>query len=287
MRYLRPLTAADRPAVERICEHSFEDGWDYIPEVFDVWVADATAPLYGIFARDGALLGFGRVRLLDEGATAWCEGDRVDLAYRRQGVGHDLLKYAAEWARERGAGRLRAAVYSENTASTRLFASSGFHQRARFERWRAEPESGGRLPRPLPSEELDQALALVVRSIPYRAGGGSYAPGWTIHDLNEERLALHLERQEVLLAGDSIGALAIVTDFTAGSPGQPTIGYLCGAPVAVTRLLSGIRALARLRGLSTIRAHIAHGSNLDGMLVHAGFVRAEGDLVLQQRDLSA
>ena len=281
MRDVRRLTADDRPAVERICLHSFEGDEDYIPRVFDAWLADPS-PFYGIFA-DGTLLGFGRVRLLDGGATAWCEGDRVDLEQRRRGVGRDLLAYAAAWAEQHGARRLRAAVYSGNAASRRLFASAGFGEIARFERWHADAAAAGRLPRPLPLAELDQAMAFVSRSIPYHAAHGTYAPGWTIYDLNEERLGLHLERQEVLLAGDSIGALAIVTDFTAGSPGPPTVGFLCGAPVAVTHLLRGIRTLARLRGLGTIRVHSAPGSDLDGMLEHTGFVCGEGEMVLQER----
>jgi GNAT superfamily N-acetyltransferase len=281
---VRRLTPADRPAVERICMHSFESGWDYIPQVFDAWLADPS-PFYGVFEDGATLLGIGRVRLLDAGATAWCEGDRVDLEHRRRGVGRDLLAYAANWAREHGARRLRAAVYSENAASMRLFTSVGFGEFARFERWDTGSAGAGRLPRPLPIDEIDQAMAFIGRSIPYRAARGTYAPGWTIYDLNEERLALHLERQEVLLAGDSIGALAIVTDFAPGGTSRPTISFLCGAPVAVTRLLHGIRMLARLRGIDGIRAHVAHGSNLEGMLSHAGFARGEGDIVVQERGL--
>jgi GNAT superfamily N-acetyltransferase len=283
----RPITLADRAAVDYVCAYSFEDG-DYIPAVFDAWVADRQAQFYGAFDLRGKLAGIGRVRLIDGGATIWCEGDRVALEYRRRGVGKALLGHAVEWARSRGALRLRAAVASGNEASKALFAACGFRSSTRFDTWVAEPGPGGRLPRPLPLDELEHGFAFVQLSVPYQLTGSVYACGWTIHDLDMDRLALHMERQEVLLAGDSIGALAIVINFTAGAVGRPTVAFLAGAPVAVTRLLRGVCTLAHLRGLREVRALIPAGADLDGMLLHTGFTRATGNqLLLQQLDLAA
>lgn len=281
----RPIALEDRAAVEAVCAQSFEDG-DYIPAVFERWVADAQAHFYGAVDRSGALAGIGRLRPLDGGTTIWCEGDRVALAYRRRGVGRALLRYGIGWARAHGARRLRAAVSSGNEASLALFAACGFQVTARFDTWLATPSRVGRLPRPLPLDELEHGLAFVRRSIPYRITAGAYACGWTVHALDFDRLALHVERQEVLLAGDSIGALAIVINFHAGAEGRPTIAFLAGAPVAITRLLRGLRALARLRGLGEVRALVPAEAALDGMLLHTGFARRDDQLLVQQLELT-
>ena len=143
----RRLEPADREAVAQVCAGAFPSG-DYVPSLFDTWIADPQALFIGAVDPHGVLRGIARGRLVDGGATAWCEGVRVHQEARGRRVGRALVEYIVAWARTAGARRVRASVGSENTASQALFATCGFTEVTRFDRWFAPPGPGGRLPRP-------------------------------------------------------------------------------------------------------------------------------------------
>lgn len=93
-----------------------------------------------------------------------------------------------------------------------------------------------------------------------------------------ERLcARSVDRDAWLASGDA-------HFYGAFDPGD-LVSFLSGAPVAVTRLLPGIRTLAHLRRLEGTHATVPADAGLDGMLAHSGFSRWSGQMVLQQRDM--
>lgn len=52
--------------------------------------------------------------------------------HRRQGIGHNIMKFAAGWAQDRGATQLSAAVTEENRAARALYTNIGMTVAARY-----------------------------------------------------------------------------------------------------------------------------------------------------------
>ena len=84
---IRPARPEDRPAIERICAHTWEWG-DYIPEVWDDWLAEGDRgeghALVG--EVEGFVVALSKVTLQTPDQV-WLEGMRVDPDCRqRHGV---------------------------------------------------------------------------------------------------------------------------------------------------------------------------------------------------------
>ena len=85
---------------------------------------------------DGDIAGFTQLYPLFSSvsmARIWLLNDLfVDEAFRRQGVGRELLRAASEFARSEGAIRLELATAHDNTTAQQLYESSGWDQEVEF-----------------------------------------------------------------------------------------------------------------------------------------------------------
>jgi len=135
---IRPVRPADR---DRVIELSRDvwDGRDYIPNVFDDWVADAGAAFQAVEV-DGVVVGVQRLRPYAPG-LAWYEGLRVASSHRRQGLARAMLASAIAESREQGLGEMRLAT--GNPDAVRLFESAGFKQLIDARWWRGSRVEGG------------------------------------------------------------------------------------------------------------------------------------------------
>lgn len=202
---LRPLRPADRPRVEEISREVWEGG-DYIPEVFDAWLADP-ASRFEAAEAEGVVVGFQRVRPIEAGVL-WYEGLRVATSHRRQGVARAMLRAAIEQARAEGRREVRLAT--ANPHAVALFESEGFRLRVQAERWegfRLEGDDPARIPRP----EEAEALAALVRDDPALGAYGGVAAdfGGAWSPASAETLAREAEAG-LLRAGPGGRALAAV-----------------------------------------------------------------------------
>jgi N-acetylglutamate synthase-like GNAT family acetyltransferase len=121
---VRDARAADRDAVFAFCARTWGDDGDYIPRVWDSWLADTSgAVLAGI--ADGKPVAVSHISMLapDE---AWIEGLRVAPEARRKGAGRVIVSRSLIRAREMGASVARMFTGATNIASQRLFATFGF-----------------------------------------------------------------------------------------------------------------------------------------------------------------
>jgi GNAT superfamily N-acetyltransferase len=149
---LRPMRPADRDRVIEICRDVW-DGHDYMPRVFDEWVADAGAAFQAAEV-DGVVVGLQRTRPYAPGLT-WYEGLRVASTHRRQGLARAMLTSAIAEAREQGFREMRLATGS-NSASD-LFESVGFRRLVDVRWWRGRRVEGGepaRIPDPAAARKL-------------------------------------------------------------------------------------------------------------------------------------
>ncbi|MFB6154372.1 MAG: GNAT family N-acetyltransferase [Haloferacaceae archaeon] len=137
---IRPAESDDRDAVASFTTDTWADrgGGDYVPHVFEEWVAaDGDGDQTFVADADGRAVGLVRVSLLSP-YEAWLQGMRVDPGYRGHDVGLDLVTAGFDWARERGAGVARNMVFSWNVAGLGHSRAAGFEPATGF-RW-ANPE---------------------------------------------------------------------------------------------------------------------------------------------------
>ncbi len=138
---VRRVTADDKADVLGFATSTW-DGWDYIPSVFDGWVAATDGVFLGILpgrAADGGLprdadgepldtervIAIARVTFLSE-EDAWIEGIRVDPRVRGMGIATDLQVAELRWAAAHGARHVRYVTGQHNEGSHRLGARHGF-----------------------------------------------------------------------------------------------------------------------------------------------------------------
>jgi GNAT superfamily N-acetyltransferase len=154
---IRPVRPADR---DRIVEMT-KDVWgghDYLPDVFDDWVADA-ASAFEALEVDGVVVGLQRLRPYAPGLV-WYEGLRVASSHRRQGLARAMLGSAIAEAKEQGHREMR--LGTANPDAVTLFESVGFKRLIDVRWWTGPRVEGGesaRIPDPAEAERLWPAIA--------------------------------------------------------------------------------------------------------------------------------
>jgi GNAT superfamily N-acetyltransferase len=114
-------------------------GHDYLPRVFDAWLADSGAAFQAA-ELDGVVVGIHRLRPYAPGLI-WYEGLRVASSHRRQGMARTMLESAIAEAKEQQFREIR--LGTGNPEAARLFESSGFRRLADLRWWRGPRVEGG------------------------------------------------------------------------------------------------------------------------------------------------
>ena len=283
---VRSARPEDRDAVFAFCAHTWSDG-DYIPYVWDEWLADSGGALL-VAVADTQPVGLVHVRLMSP-EEGWIEGIRVDPTIRRQSIGRVLVSRALAAARERGATIVRLFTDHDNLPAQGLFARFGFTRVAEVVRYRApalddapatlasvadtlddppapspaldHTESDATAPDGLrcttPGEDhFERVWSWLVQSNLAPLTGGLEFDGWGARALTEPSLRAALTAGHVFMLEewDTILALAIVQDSpgTAGEPPSLDVSYIDGLSDAIGRLALVLREVAQERGLSGV-----------------------------------
>ena len=230
---IRQLRPADR---ERVVEMVADvwDGEDYLPRVFDRWVADPAGSFVGAEV-DGVLAGVQRVTPIAAGVD-YLEGLRVASTHRRQGIARELVRFAI--AESRGAGRRVLRLGSANPDAIALFESEGFRPRVTIASGIAPAFEGGDPPRLARAGEVARLWQAAAADPGHAAQAGMLVHGRDVLDMDEALLRSLVERGQVRVNGR---ALAVVRP---GWADRLTIGYVVGAGAALRDLLLGLRSEA-------------------------------------------
>lgn len=121
---IRKIGQSDKEAVLKICSKIWE-GNDYIPSVFEEWVADTrgefTAVLY-----DDVINGFGKMTFLTDN-DVWFEGLRADVDSPHRGSGRVLTVHYLEMLKKvKDIKSIRFSTYFRNIASQKIAEKAGF-----------------------------------------------------------------------------------------------------------------------------------------------------------------
>lgn len=286
---IRPAQPEDRPAVERICAHTWEWG-DYVPEVWDDWLAE------GVQGEGHALVGEvdGLVVALSKATLktrdqVWLEGMRVDPDYRQKGVAGQFLGYSLVYAQELGARVVRLGTSSHNVAVHRMVSRAGMQQIGSYGLRQAEALPDGPEGSFLTLEHRDQVLAFLAGSQVMVPGGGLYSADWAWQELSAERISQFLARGQVMAELGPDGSLAaLATVHPNVEEGELWVGFADGEPGAVTDLAREIRVHAAKLGLDKVQTMVPNLAWLREAFHAAGYGPGdwEGELWIFERWLA-
>ncbi len=289
----RRITAADRPALEAIAAQTW-NGDDYLPDVFDAWLADPEGMFYAACLPDERLAGAAKVTRLGVGEW-WLEGIRVAPDLRGQGIGRAVHAYGVRLAEQlhRATGERDAEVrFCTNIGNApihRMASTFQFRQAAQFWRYSAsaQPSTAHAATfQPLHADHLPALRAFLDASPHYaNAQRSSIETRWMCRRLTDERLQV-LAAQNMLWSWHGIQHdSAQIDGVLIGSVGAPyramkaafNITYLDARVGALALIAQAARALAAALGVDQVRHMIlARGERLVA-IEQAGWRRPKDD----------
>jgi GNAT superfamily N-acetyltransferase len=283
---VRPARPDDRAAVERVCAHTWEWG-DYIPDVWDKWLADEDAALL-VGEINGRVVAVGRVAFLPYG-QAWFEAMRVDPDYRQRGIAGQFLQRKLELARTRSNRLARLATSSSNAPVHRMMAAAGMARVGSYALRTAEPAEEGPQIAFLSPGQAGSVQAFLEASQVLAHTQRLYSTDWAWQELSRERAVELLVTGQVagLCGPDSrLQALAQL-QYTPGDD-RLWIGYADGDPPGVTRLARAIRTHAARLGAPRADIMLPDLPWLRDAFREAGYAPGdwEGELWIFEKHLS-
>jgi ribosomal protein S18 acetylase RimI-like enzyme len=258
---VRPARAEDFPQVREIAAHIWE-GHDYVPEVWDKWLADPEGE-FAVVTVDGRVAGLAKLTQLSE-REWWMQGLRVDPAYRRQGLGRELHRHLVQRFGELGGGVARFSTASENVAVHKLALELGFEKRAAYALYEAKPQPRGANEfHRLGPVDAERVWAFLRRSRYFEEALRSFEEHWVWFFLTKARLLERLQAGRIYgWFGDrrsaTEGALdgVIITDKPdqdrEGNP-RLSLSYLDATEGSLAVMAQAFRTVVGQMGLPTVR----------------------------------
>ncbi len=130
----RPALRQDTPQVMELSSHIWEGG-DYIPMVWDDWMADPEG-LLGVAEIGGRVAGVFKLTKYQEDEW-WMEGLRVHPDFQGKGVASHIHNYVVDTWKRTGGGVIRLATASYNVKVHHMCEQGGFKRIAELIPYRA------------------------------------------------------------------------------------------------------------------------------------------------------
>ena len=280
----RLMRASDRQAVTTLCAQMW-DGHDYIPQVFDDWLAHSLGRFTAVIDEDRkALIGVGKLTSITE-RDWWIEGLRVDSNYRGRGVGRRLHAYHVDLWQQLSppASAVRLLTDNDNLVIHRFSERAGFRLMGEVLPYRAES-----IHAPHSFRKTDQAdFSLVERSHYYQSHHHLYQTQtlWRWAEITAQSLV----QNNVWLWREGRGLIIVEDIEETGNPLNAPCLYIDFVGVAQNDLVECLRD-ARALASSFNRPFVGVGllltdSILIEALTQAGYERAwkEGSLYLYEK----
>ena len=295
---IRPARADDHAAMERICAQTWEWG-DYIPEVWDDWLADSARRCEGgggvliVGELAGQVVALSRITCQARGQV-WLEGMRVDPDYRRLGIAGQFLDYSLGYAREHGARVVRLGTGHHNTAAHILAVRAGMERVGSCVHWIAEPLFSDGLAAPpevsqLTQEDEAQVQTFLAGSTVLAHSHGLYSVDWAWQELLAGDVESLLEQGQVVAWCTPDGPLTALATIHAGREGNELwVGFIDGKAAVVTQLARAIRMQAAHLGAERVQAMVPDLTWLREAYRAAGYAPGgwEGELLVFERWLT-
>ncbi len=265
---LRPVRAADRDRILEITKDVWE-GHDYIPRVFDRWIADAAASFQAA-EIDGVVIGIQRLRPYAPGLV-WYEGLRVASSHHRKGIARAMLAAAIEEAREKGFRQVRLAT--RDLPAVQLFESAGFQRMVEMKWWRGSRVEGGEPARIPDTAEARRLWPAVSASPGIELYSGILPDMNGARDLTADELERHA-RDGLIRVGPGGRAVALLR--------QPwgqniAVSLVAGRGGALREVLMALRFEADADGMNHVTVNLPPGHPAEEDLKASGYDFADAE----------
>jgi len=248
----RKALPQDKAAVLAICAQVWE-GDDYIPYVWDTWLADPIGQLT-VAVLDDQVVGLGKLTRLARGEW-WLEGLRVDPAHRQRGIGRHLHEYQVALADEIAGGMLRFATSSANTSVHHFAARTGFTRVGNYSFYEAQPASDPAAVAaftPLSTADVSQAERFLAASERLQAAHGLFEKLWAWQTLTRAKLAEYARRGRLLAWRDLSGLVLIMPRRLGDEEPHLRVAFADAPGERLADLARDLRALAAQRGAAKV-----------------------------------
>jgi GNAT superfamily N-acetyltransferase len=267
---IRPARPGDRPAMERICAHTWDWG-DYIPEVWDDWWAEGGDVGVIVGELAGQVVALSKITFLTPDQV-WLEAMRVDPDYRRRGIAGRFLAFGLEHARVRGARVARLGTGHHNQPVHILAARAGMARVGSYTLLTASPLDSGLRPTFLDPGHAALVGVFLSGSAVLVYTHGLYNTNWAWQELSAERVTQFLAGGQLAAGVAADGRLlALATLHPDREDGAMWVGFTDGEPEAVAELARAIRAYASELGIETVRTMVPDLPWLRAALGDAGY----------------
>lgn len=275
---IRKAKPADKAPILEISRKVW-GGHDYLPGVWDDWLADKKARFVVATVR-GRTVGCAHAGL-QANYVAWLEGVRVHEQYRGLGIAGKLNHSLVEWARRKGARVARLSTGSSNRASREHLEKIGFPVMQTFQRLesarglRTKP-IGVTSPRGSAKRLWDSLKTLSN----FAENHAMYSDGWTWYPLTLQTLRKLMRQGRVftIIRDKQLKACCISLD----EDNALTMGFVAGERRDAVKLARMLRSMMYRKKREILRVLIPSQSTFVRVLERLGFERTAKILVYEK-----
>ena len=254
-------------------------GHDYLPSVWDEWVADKKARFI-VATVNGRTVGCAHASL-QANYVAWLEGVRVHEQYRGLGIAGKLNHALVQWARREGARVARLSTGSGNRASRKHLEKIGFPVMQTFQRLESARGLRVKPAGAIASRGSAKTLWSWLRTRPsFAENHAMYSNGWTWYPLTLQTLRRRMSKGQVfaIIRDQQLKACCIFLD----EDNALTMGFSAGERGDVVKLARMLRFLMFQKKREKLRVLLPSKSVLVRMLERLGFEKTAKILVYEK-----
>jgi len=243
---LRNAKPADKNAVFEFCRNTWVGYGDYIPRVWDKWIAD-TRGRFILAELDGKPIGIAKISDFGRGEV-WLEGLRVTRRYRRQGIAHLIHLEVVKTLRKIRPRVVRYCTGATNSASRKVVARVGFGLAARTRYYWSKPRKGSIRGEWAKASEAGEIHRFMLASRFLNLTSGLIGEGWVFRELTRALLKEYIKQLRVIVMRRA-GKLDGVAVYPYEENDRTiTLGFIDGSDAAIKDLARNCRYLAREKG---------------------------------------
>ncbi len=266
----RPARPEDKSAVLALTARIWE-GHDYIPQVWDQWLADSQGVLT-VAELERMVVGLGKLTDLGE-KEWWLEGVRVHPSYQGQKISSRIFEYLLnEWRRREGSV-IRLATSSERVQIHHLCNRTGFKRVAALNVMSAPPLPEGEAAfEPMTAADAEAAVELAGGDENAWGAPGLMNTGWQWSRLSVARVGEFIRRERAWWWGGRTAALLLYEDDYDGKP-VAEVAAMIAPHDWIDGVLTQARVLAGRLGAAQLGWTVPNTNVATDAAERAGFIR--------------
>jgi N-acetylglutamate synthase-like GNAT family acetyltransferase len=277
----RPALLRDTPDMLELTRHIW-DGNDYLPQVWDEWLADPEGFL-AVAEYNGQVVGIAMLEYQQQGEW-YLAGLRVHPKMEGRGIASRLHEYMLDtWQRSHRRGAIRLATYRPKVKH--LCERTGFRLLCEFSFFvttnLSEPVETFT---PMAKDQIDQALALLYSSPVFDWHSRMYCHGWSWSSPQPKFIEQAREQGRTWMWREGLGVLVTGEDRDDDGISVPFIKMVACPSEYLPEILLDYRRLATVQGYQKVTWVASLHPDLQPYLVKADFKRDwDGALALFER----